>query len=94
MKLVEGRARMDRQGRIVLPVRIRKALGLREGGELLVRLDGARIILEPIPGDLEESVGEWVKLALNLKLEARPERVGEGWKWVSAEYARRKLGLS
>ncbi|MEM1849166.1 MAG: AbrB/MazE/SpoVT family DNA-binding domain-containing protein [Thermofilaceae archaeon] len=94
MKLVEGRARMDRQGRIVLPAHIRKALGLREGGELLVRLDGRRIILELIPGDLEASVEEWVKLALNLKLEAHPEGFEEGWKWVSAEYARRKLGLS
>jgi len=33
---------MDKQGRIVLPARIRRAIGMEEGGKLLVRLDGAR----------------------------------------------------
>jgi AbrB family looped-hinge helix DNA binding protein len=30
--------KMDKQGRIVLPAHIRKAIGIKEGEELLVRL--------------------------------------------------------
>jgi AbrB family looped-hinge helix DNA binding protein len=35
------------KGRIVLPASIRRALGLREGAELLARVEGEGIVLEP-----------------------------------------------
>lgn len=35
------------QGRIVIPARIRRELGLDEGTPLAVRTDGGRVILEP-----------------------------------------------
>ena len=35
------------KGRVVLPAAIRHALGLEEGSELLARLDGDAIVLEP-----------------------------------------------
>lgn len=85
---------MDKQGRIILPARTRKALEMEKGGELLARLDGSRIILEPFPGDLEKKVEDWVSLALSLKAEARSEGFEESWKWMSPGYAKRKLGLS
>jgi len=85
---------VDRQGRLVLPSKIREALGLKEGGHVSIRLDGSRIILEPMSKEVEEKVQEWVSFALNLKAEASTEEHGESWKWMSREYARRKLGLS
>lgn len=35
------------KGRVVLPAPIRHALGLEEGSELLARVDGESIVLEP-----------------------------------------------
>jgi len=91
---VENSVTVDRQGRLVLPSNIREVLGLREGGNVSIRLDGSRIILEPMSKDLEEKVREWVNIALDLKAEAFTEESNESWKWMSLEYAKRKLGLS
>jgi len=35
------------KGRVVLPASMRRALGLREGTELLARVEGEGIVLEP-----------------------------------------------
>ena len=84
---------IDKQGRLVLPSYIREALGLKEGGRVTIRLDGRRVVLEPEPTDLKERVQEWMDSALALKVEAFTEELEESWKWMSREYARKKLGL-
>jgi antitoxin PrlF len=38
---------MGPQGRLVVPVELRRELGLNEGSELAIRSDGRRLILEP-----------------------------------------------
>lgn len=35
------------QGRLVVPARLRRELGLEEGATLAVKIDGRRLILEP-----------------------------------------------
>ncbi len=85
---------VDRQGRLVLPSRIREALGLKRGGQVVIRLDGSRAILEAGSKDSEKEVQEWASLALNSGAGAFTEEVKDSWKWMSREYARRKLGLS
>jgi AbrB family looped-hinge helix DNA binding protein len=91
---VENSIAIDKQGRLVLPSHIREALGLKDGGHATIRLDGSRIILEPASKSLKEKVQEWASLALTLKAEAFAEEFEESWKWMSREYARRKLGVS
>jgi AbrB family looped-hinge helix DNA binding protein len=39
--------RMGPHGRLVVPVELRRQLGLDEGSELAIRSDGRRLILEP-----------------------------------------------
>ena len=39
--------RLGPQGRIVVPVELRRELGLEEGTEMAIRSDGRRLILEP-----------------------------------------------
>lgn len=90
---MEEPVKMDRQGRLVLPARIRHSLGLEEGGRLHIRLDGPRVIIEPAHEEIEKNVDEWKETTLRLKSRAFTEDVEEGWKWMSREYARRKLGL-
>jgi AbrB family looped-hinge helix DNA binding protein len=91
---MENSITIDKQGRLVLPSHIREALGLKEGGHVIIRLDGSRVVLEPASRDVNEKVKEWAGLARSLKAEALSEEFDESWKWMSREYARRKLGLS
>ena len=39
--------RLGPQGRLVVPVELRRDLGLEEGTEMTIRSDGERLILEP-----------------------------------------------
>jgi len=94
VKNMESAVTIDRQGRLVLPSHIREVLGLKEGGHVSIRLDGFRVILEPMSKDLEGKVQEWANLALSLRVEAFTEEFRESWKWMSRGYARGKLGLS
>ena len=85
---------VDEQGRVVIPAHIRRALGIRGKGKLLVRREGFKIVLEPYPEDLIRSVEEWADSARNTKARIYSESSEDSWKWMSPEYARRKLGLS
>jgi len=91
---VEERLKVDRQGRLTLPSSLRKRLGLkRDGGTVSFRLDGTRLILQPISEDLERLVAEWQEMVTELHVEPFTEVEEQSWKWMSLEYARRKLGL-
>jgi len=85
---------VDEQGRVVLPAHIRKAIGITGRGKLLIRREGSKIVLEPYPENLIKNVEEWANLARNARSELFSETSEEGWKWMSLEYAKRKLGLS
>ena len=39
--------RLGPQGRLVIPVELRRELGIEEGAEMAIRSDGGRLILEP-----------------------------------------------
>ena len=47
MALAEHVVNVGPQGRIVIPARIRRELGLAEGTPLALRTEGGRLILEP-----------------------------------------------
>ncbi|MEM4416993.1 MAG: AbrB/MazE/SpoVT family DNA-binding domain-containing protein [Nitrososphaerota archaeon] len=94
VRLVEDSVNVDKQGRLVLPAYIREVLGIKQGGRVTIKLDGRRAILEPEQVDIGERVREWVNTAIALRAEAFTEESEESWKWMSREYARRKLGLS
>ncbi|MCS7367059.1 MAG: AbrB/MazE/SpoVT family DNA-binding domain-containing protein [archaeon YNP-WB-062] len=86
-------SRIDKQGRIVIPSRIRKLIGVEGEAEVLIRVEGGRIVIEPVSRNLEERVKEWVETALSMRAEPFSEEVEGAWKWMSEDYAKRKLGL-
>lgn len=91
---VEETLKVDRQGRLVLPSSLRERLGLKGGGGTVsFRLDGTRLILQPISEDLERLVAEWREMVTGLHAEPFTESGEQSWKWMSLGYARRKLGL-
>ena len=79
---------------MVLPSRIREALGIKKGGQITIRMEGSKVILEPLNKDVEKKVQEWENLSKKSEAEIFTEEPSECWKWMSREYARRKLGLS
>jgi AbrB family looped-hinge helix DNA binding protein len=96
----EGTVKVDKQGRMVLPSRLRESLGVKKGGRVSIRLEGSKAVIEPrTKENIEERIKNWVKITLDTKAQVFTERNHEknmkrtGWKWMSLEYARRKLGL-
>ncbi len=91
---MENAVKVDEQGRMVLPSRVREAFGIKKGGQITIRMDGTKVILEPLSKDVEKRIREWENISRQLKAEVLTEEPNESWKWMSREYARRKLGLS
>lgn len=90
---VEYTIGVDKQGRIVIPAPIREALGLKGDGKASIKLNGTKIVIELVDEDLEKRVEEWRALTLKLRAEPFVEEVEDSWKWMSREYAERKLGI-
>lgn len=52
------RTTIDKAGRLVIPRQLRDRIGLADGGEVELELDGAGVRIEPIAGrDLREGGG-------------------------------------
>jgi AbrB family looped-hinge helix DNA binding protein len=49
--------RVGRRGQMVLPKAVREALGLNEGDQLWVEVEGNRVILRPVSSLVRESLG-------------------------------------
>jgi len=90
---VEYKVSVDRQGRLVIPAPLRRRLGLSNGGMVVLRVRGDKVVIEVVDEDLDERIGRWRALVLSVRAELMCEEISESWKWMSVEYAKRKLGL-
>ena len=64
----ETRVSVGKNGRIVIPIAIRKAAGLADGGEAVVRLRDGRIEIEPLSLALKRARATVRKYAGNRNL--------------------------
>jgi AbrB family looped-hinge helix DNA binding protein len=91
---VEYRAVVDKQGRLVLPAKIRAVLGIKNGGRVRITLKGDKLMITVFDEDLESRVNRWHERLSSISIEPFTEEISrEVSKWYSEEYARRKLGL-
>ena len=87
---------VDEQGRMVLPSSLREKLGIKKGGKVLIRSENSkRIVIERRNDEsVEARVQNWSRVTLR---EApaidRGIKKPVSKKWMSSDYARRKLGL-
>ena len=86
---VSAEVKIDKSGRVVLPARLRRAAGLREGRAVAIAYPGRIVIYQPRVS--EKEIEEWYSKMRQMVLEVR--EVGGEVKWVDEEYVWRKLGL-
>jgi len=92
VKIMESVLKVDGQGRMVLPRKVRQALGIDGGAELVCRVVGNRIVLEKFSRDsIRRAFVELEELAPSLDVDVE-EFEGED-KYFDREYALRKIGL-
>ena len=77
------------KGQITLPAEARRALGLRPGQKVAVRLEGDHLVIDP-PHDLESIRGLLRTEAENAGTWGTVPQAGEGW----VEHVRQKHGKS
>ncbi len=90
---VDESVSVDKQGRLVVPAHLRQSLGIKDGGRVMIYQDGKKIVLEPINEDVERSVKEWSRKAREMATSMNTEASSTSGKWMSDEYAKKKLGL-
>ena len=86
---IYAEVKIDKSGRVVLPARLRRAAGFKEGKAIAVAYPGKIVIYQPKVN--EEEVEEWYSKMKQMVLEVR--ELGEEVKWMNEEYVWRKLGL-
>jgi len=92
VKFVPFTLAIDRQGRIVLPKEVRRALDVTENSELVCRVVGSRIAIERFSESrIQEAFSRLEDIAPSLDLDV-VDVEGED-KYVDREYALRKIGL-
>ena len=84
---------VDKQGRLIVPAHLRENLGIKDGGQLIISQDGRKLVLEPVDMDMEALVNDWEKKTRETSIPMNTEEPQTSGKWMSEEYARKKLGL-
>ena len=73
-RVESGTVRIDRHGRLVIPSRLRRALGLKPGDRLVATLEGDRLVLKRWEAVEEELWQEMAKVEGDLAAELIQER--------------------
>ena len=89
---MEATIKVDRQGRMVLPRDVRRALGIDGDAEIVCRVVGNKVILERFSIDsIHKAFAELEEMAPSLELDT--VKVEGEDKYIDREYALRKIGI-
>lgn len=82
--------KVDPQGRVVMPKELRRILGVVEGGSIVLEKKNNRVFIQA-SRDIERDVEQWKEKLKGMSIEAKGFEAGES-KWVSEDWAKKKLG--
>jgi len=89
---VEAFVKVDKQGRMVLPKDVRKALGIEDEAEVVCRVIGNKVILERFSIEsIRRAFAELEEIIPSLEVDT--VKVEGEDRYVDREYALRKIGL-
>jgi len=89
---VEAFIKIDKQGRVVLPKDIRRAIGIEGEAEMVCRVVGNKVILERFSMEsIRRAFSDLEEIAPSLELDT--VKVEGEDKYVDSEYAFRKIGI-
>ena len=89
---VEALIKIDKQGRVVLPKDIRRAIGIDGEAEMVCRVVGNKVILERFSMEsIQRAFSDLEEIAPSLELDT--VKVEGEDKYVDSEYALRKIGI-
>jgi len=89
---VEAFVKVDKQGRMVLPKDVRKALGIEDEAEMVCRVVGNKVILERFSIEsIRRAFAELEEIIPSLEVDT--VKVEGEDRYVDREYALRKIGL-
>lgn len=89
---VEAFIKIDKQGRVVLPKDIRRAIGIDGEAEMVCRVVGNKVILERFSMEsIQRAFADLEEIAPSLELDT--VKVEGEDKYVDSEYALRKIGI-
>ncbi|MBX8634928.1 MAG: AbrB/MazE/SpoVT family DNA-binding domain-containing protein [Thermoplasmata archaeon] len=93
MIIVEETVEVDKQGRLVIPVKLRRALHIAPGEHVILMLKNGMITLSKDNKEIRAKAKEWADTARKLSQKIGSEDSEESWKWLGEQYARRKIGF-
>ncbi len=85
------KTKLDSSGRLVIPAKTRRAAGIKKGDVLIIASHG-EVILRQVNRN-KKKIQEWQKGMLSYTIQLTKGVSKDEGKWVSRDYARRKLGL-
>ena len=92
MIYVEAFVKVDKQGRMVLPKDVRKALGIEDEAEVVCRVVGNKVILERFSIEsIHRAFAELEEIIPSLEVDT--VKVEGEDRYVDREYALRKIGI-
>ena len=91
------KVRVDGDGRIILPKKVREELGIHEGSELMLDIKGEEIVIKIHRGNLDKSLDKRVDELIEFLRKKAPKafvsEVEEEEKWLTKKYGLEKIGL-
>ena len=87
--------KLDKQGRLIIPAKIRKKLSLSEDTLLEIEILGNQLIIKKIQSITNEILDEWENnlTGMNIQIFSDRSELKGSEKWMSEEYVKNKIGI-
>lgn len=87
--------KLDKQGRLIIPAKIRKKLSLNEDTLLEIEILGNQLIIKKIQSINKELLDNWQEnlAGMNIQIFSDQSDLKKSEKWMSEDYVKNKIGI-